>query len=84
MEKSDLLNASMDDIVFESRNKSYGAYVLRKLYDRHMTRGFIIGTFHFGCKCAIYHQCDKKLNTRGERRIGNEGSNIGRTTANRS
>ncbi|MBK7226422.1 MAG: energy transducer TonB [Saprospiraceae bacterium] len=47
MEKSDLLNASMDDIVFESRNKSYGAYVLRKLYDRHMTRGFIIGTLLF-------------------------------------
>ena len=38
MERTDLLKTSMDDIVFESRNKSYGAYVLRKVYDRHMTR----------------------------------------------
>ena len=44
MERTDLLKTSMDDIVFESRNKSYGAYVLRKVYDRHMTRAFIIGT----------------------------------------
>ena len=47
MERTDLLKTSMDDIVFESRNKSYGAYVLRKVYDRHMTRAFIIGTLLF-------------------------------------
>ena len=34
--------ASMDDIVFETRNKSYGAYVLRRIYDRHVTIASIV------------------------------------------
>lgn len=38
---------SMDDILFERRNKAYGAYQLRKLYDKHMTRGLWLGTFLF-------------------------------------
>ncbi|WP_026461820.1 energy transducer TonB [Adhaeribacter aquaticus] len=29
-------NASMDDIVFEGRNKTYGAYVLRQVYNKHV------------------------------------------------
>ncbi len=29
--------ASMDDIVFETRNKSYGAYMLRRIYNKHVT-----------------------------------------------
>jgi len=39
-----LNTATMDDIVFETRNKSYGAYVLRKIYGRHVTLASIIGT----------------------------------------
>lgn len=34
--------ASMDDIVFETRNKSYGAYMLRKIYNKHITIATII------------------------------------------
>jgi protein TonB len=34
--------ASMDEIVFEHRNKTYGAYILRKLYHKHMTRALIL------------------------------------------
>jgi protein TonB len=34
--------ASLDDIVFETRNKSYGAYVLRKIYNKHVTVATII------------------------------------------
>lgn len=34
--------ASMDDIVFEGRNKSYGAYMLRRIYDKHITVATII------------------------------------------
>ena len=33
----------MDEIVFEHRNKTYGAYVLRKLYNKHLMRSVILG-----------------------------------------
>lgn len=35
---------SLDDIVFEGRNKAYGAYVLRQLYGRHVTTAVILAT----------------------------------------
>jgi protein TonB len=34
-----LSTASLDDIVFEGRNQSYGAYVLRRIYSRHLVAG---------------------------------------------
>jgi protein TonB len=34
----------MDDIVFANRNKAYGAYYLRKIYDNHIARSLIIGS----------------------------------------
>ncbi len=43
----DCMKNSFDDIVFEGRNKDYGAYVLRRLYDRHMVRGIVTGTLIF-------------------------------------
>ena len=39
--------ASLDDIVFEGRNKAYGAYLLRKLYNSHITKAAIIATILF-------------------------------------
>ncbi|MFZ4705843.1 MAG: energy transducer TonB [Bacteroidales bacterium] len=33
---------AMDEIVFEHRNKLYGAYFLRKLYNKHVTRALLI------------------------------------------
>jgi len=35
----------MDEIVFENRNKSYGAYILRKLYNRHLAISLLIAVF---------------------------------------
>jgi protein TonB len=43
----DILKSSLDDIVFEGRNKAYGAYVLRKLYNKHLTRGSLLGILFF-------------------------------------
>ncbi|SHI31122.1 protein TonB [Hymenobacter daecheongensis DSM 21074] len=37
-----LNTASLDDIVFEGRNQSYGAYVLRRIYSRHLVTGLTI------------------------------------------
>ena len=47
MDNAQLAKASMNDIVFEGRNKAYGAYVLRRLYQRHVTRALIIATSVF-------------------------------------
>jgi protein TonB len=47
MTNSQLATASLDDIVFDGRNRHYGAYELRALYQRHMTRALIIATVMF-------------------------------------
>lgn len=44
MTNTQLATASLDDIVFDGRNRHYGAYELRALYQRHMTRALIIAT----------------------------------------
>ncbi len=38
MEKVNLASHTLDDIVFENRNRAYGAYELRASYERNMTR----------------------------------------------
>lgn len=43
---------SLDEIVFENRNKTYGAYNLRKVYPRNLTKAFVLGTVIF-CVGAI-------------------------------
>lgn len=45
-------NLTLDEIVFENRNKNYGAYDLRKTYPRILTRAFVLGTVLF-CVVAI-------------------------------
>ena len=40
-------NETLDDIVFETRNKEYGAYFLRKNMGRYLTRAAVIGTSIF-------------------------------------
>ena len=40
-------NLTLDEIVFEHRNKEYGAYDLRSAYPRLLTRSFLIGTLIF-------------------------------------
>ena len=45
--KLDYHNQSMDEIVFDSRNKNYGAYVLRQLYEKHLMKALGISVFVF-------------------------------------
>jgi protein TonB len=42
MSKAKVKAAPMDEIVFERRNKLYGAYLLRKLYSKHLSRALIL------------------------------------------
>jgi protein TonB len=43
MEKGFKKNPTFDDIVFEIRNKEYGAYILRKKYSGYVTLSILIG-----------------------------------------
>ena len=47
MTNAQLATASLDDIVFDGRNQRYGAYELRALYQRHVTRALVIATTIF-------------------------------------
>src|SRR5205085_9963549 len=42
MEANKIMNADILDILFEGRNKEYGAYELRKSYNRRMIRSLLI------------------------------------------
>ena len=39
--------ADFEELVFENRNKEYGAYDLRKRYKGRLTKAFFIGTTFF-------------------------------------
>ena len=41
MTKEELEKASLDDIVFDGRNKKYGAYELRKNYNKRLVSAFV-------------------------------------------
>ncbi|HUM52414.1 MAG TPA: TonB family protein [Chitinophagales bacterium] len=47
MSQIDYKKLSMDEIVFEQRNKSYGAFELRQLIDRHKIKGLLIAIAFF-------------------------------------
>lgn len=42
MEPNKILSADVLDLIFEDRNKEYGAYELRKTYNRRITRALLI------------------------------------------
>ena len=47
MDNKSWLKSSIDDLVFEFRNKEYGAFNLRRLYDRNMSKGMMVGLIFF-------------------------------------
>ena len=52
MTNTQLATASLNDIVFDGRNRLYGAYQLRALYQRHVTRALVIATAIFALLLA--------------------------------
>ena len=42
MEANKILNADILDLIFEDRNKEYGAYDLRKTYNKRILKALII------------------------------------------
>ena len=53
MDNAQLANASLDDIVFEGRNKAYGAYIIRRVYGKHVTRAVLISIALFALLIAF-------------------------------
>ena len=53
MDNAQLANASLDDIVFEGRNKAYGAYIIRRVYGKHVTRAVLISIALFALMIAF-------------------------------
>ncbi len=53
MDNAQLANASLDDIVFEGRNKAYGAYLIRRVYGKHVTRAVLISIAIFALLVAF-------------------------------
>lgn len=48
MESNKYKGKSLDDMVFEDRNKTYGAFFLRTNYSKYLTRALVVGTLIFG------------------------------------
>ena len=47
MEADKILTSSLDDLVFEGRNKSYGAYFLRQKYGRHIMLALLLAAIFY-------------------------------------
>ena len=47
MESKDWITCDLDDVVFEYRNRSYGAYILRKKYGSHIKKASVWGMSAF-------------------------------------
>jgi protein TonB len=58
---------AFDDIVFETRNKEYGAYKLRKRYNRNLMIGMIIGVIIIGTAVIAPYINAKVMENRANR-----------------
>ncbi len=71
MEHVKTIALSLNDIVFENRNKNYGAYQIRQAYENHLSRATMIGVAMFALALAAFwfkfHQepADSVINTDG-------------------
>jgi len=52
MDVQNFQNLSLDEVIFLGRNKAYGSYTLRKIYQKNMLRGVAIGILLFALLLA--------------------------------
>lgn len=57
--------AQMDEIVFEHRNKMYGAYILRKMYNKQLTRALVLSAIILAALLAYPVVSSYKNSTKG-------------------
>lgn len=61
MEVEKILTSSLDDLIFENRNKTYGAYDLRNIYNRNVNRAVTIAAVLF--LLAVFYPVIKEFLT---------------------
>ena len=66
MAEEQLKYADFEELVFENRNKAYGAYDLRKSYRGLLTRAFIVGVLFFSGAIILPLVYSKAIKTEGE------------------
>src|SRR5450432_1939170 len=54
MEAGTILSADVLDIIFDNRNKDYGAYDLRKHYQQRLTKSLIVTLLFVVLICITY------------------------------
>ena len=67
MAKEKIIVPAFDDIVFEKRNKEYGAYLMRKKYNRTVIIAMLIGIFILGTAVITPYLNAKALENRTKR-----------------
>ena len=67
MAKEKIKAPAFDDIVFESRNKEYGAYRLRKKYNRTVALALLVGTLIIATAVITPYLNAKALENRQKR-----------------
>jgi len=60
MEANPYLKTSLNDIIFEGRNKAYGAYQLRELYHYHLFKATVLAAALVILFLSIYHYATKQ------------------------
>ena len=68
MAKNKFKAPTFDEILFEFRNKEYGAYVIRKKYNKYMTISLLIGIFVISTALITPYLRTKAAVARGEAR----------------
>ena len=68
MEANKILSADILDLIFEDKNKDYGAYDLRKTYNRRITRALII-TASIALLALIGSILSNTLNSNGPKKL---------------
>jgi periplasmic protein TonB len=62
MEANKILSADLLDLVFDNRNKEYGAYDLRRTYERRIKKALLITAFVFVAIAAAFFANSTKTN----------------------
>ena len=66
MDTNKILSADLLDLVFDNRNKDYGAYELRKNYQSRITKALDL----YGCVCfAHIYRCSTGKQIKAKRKI---------------
>jgi protein TonB len=75
MDPNKILKADILDIVFEDRNKDYGAYDLRKTYNKRITRAVLI-TFGAALLIFLYSFVSNRIGSSGPKKAKVEDVNL--------